>query len=139
MAKHILLSMAQDDPQSERKAGDVVSIRNEGDKVTELEKKLFVCTEVELSKAETEAFFNKLSPKANVQHPTQPIPPATSVKAEADAWCDELKAEINKTPLHGVQLNLSHIEVVGRLADLQDKKKEVPMFEIEKAAFTFKK
>jgi len=136
MAKYIFIAMVKDN--GNYKAGDVVSIREPGSKVTALERKLFICTEVELTKTEAQTFIAKLRPQANYSHKTEPIPPVTADLAVAQKWCDDVEAGRAKLPVNGVQTNLSNIEIVARLSDLQDEKKEVPVFTVDKTTISLK-
>lgn len=136
MAKYILLAMVKDNGQY--KAGDVVSIREPGARVTALEEKTFACVESEHTQEEIDIFMSKRNPHHKIAFPARPVDGKNFDEETYNTELAKAQAEADKTPVCGVKLNLSHIEIVSRLADLQDRKKRVPVFDIDKTAILIK-
>jgi hypothetical protein len=133
MANYIVIaSLVASDQGAAR--GDVISIREPGATVTTLEKRTMLSATVDMTEGECEIFKNNLRPKASYSHP---IFEGSTIE-EYETWDTERQAAVDALERHGIQINMSHVEIVARLAALDNPNTVVEPFVVDKTAVSLK-
>lgn len=119
------------------KRGTVASVRDPGARVTAKEKKLMAVMRVEMTKAEAEQMRKDLRPRAHHIPSGQLLPGAT--EEEIEIWMSLMRVERKKLRIYGVETDMANAAIADKIAELDDKDKNVEPFTVSKTAFTVKK